>query len=231
MGLVATVKTPLTFDGLIDATISGYRHLMGANPSPEATSVAVAQAAIESGNGKSMKNNNPGNRKKPKDWEGDFCQYECDEIFDSKMTALAQKLGHTEVSLWKGGPKYRVVLFPPHPWSSFVSFPTLGEGFSDWLGLLALADRYRIAWHYLFIGDAAGFVHALHAAGYMTADEETYKRAVVSISKKALPGCRNRLAGNELGLTDDDRAHVLDFVSLTLSNTIWTPERHGELAA
>lgn len=233
MGLVPTVLTKLPVDGLIDATIAGYGRLMGAPPSPEAASVAAGQAMLETGDGQKMRNWNPGNRKRPSGWEGDFCEFACDEIFDAPTAALAKRLDpdHCAESIWRGGPLIRCSLIPPHPWSEFVSFPTAAEGFSDWLGLLAMSDRYRAAWGRLYAGDPAGFVRALHAAGYMTADEEIYEHAVFSIAASVLPACRSRLNGGGQTLSDDDRSYVSGLVGLTLADTIWSADRHGTLAA
>jgi hypothetical protein len=204
--------TPIPLDGLISAVAEGYRRLMSSIVAARCLAVLSAQACLETGNGQKMHRYNPGNKKLPKDWAGEFCQFACDEIFDAATAAHAATLGPCVRTPWRGGPLVRCVLSPPHPWTSFVAFHEAGEGFADWLELLALTDRYRVAWSRAYAGDAAGFVRALGAARYFTADEPVYEKAVVSIAARILPACARIAANEDHDLTDEDRAHVAAMV-------------------
>src|SRR5581483_3549948 len=145
---------------------------------PTARTLAVlgAQLCLESGNFERAHCFNWGNWKLPQGWDGYYCQYECDEIFDQATAQRAQEFGPCQVSLWKGGPKWRVVLFPPHPWSSFCAFTDADEGAARYVELLALSARYVTAWHHAILGDPENFSRWLSARGYYTADVDTYTR-------------------------------------------------------
>ena len=60
----------------------------------------------------------------------------------------------------------------------FAAFPSLQVGIEAYLH--AMYTRWGAAWHYACLGDAAGFAHALKAAGYYTADEGEYARGVAA---------------------------------------------------
>lgn len=225
--LVDDALTPLTEEGLVAAVIGGYRKVLNSEPSPESASILAGQGFLETGRGKKVHKNNPGNKKKPADWDGFFCRFTCDELFDDASTARAKKLGPTSVSLWKGGPLHRVVLYPPHPWSEFVAFETADEGFADWLLLHTCSERYRKSWSRIYAGDAYGAVVELGKAGYFTADVSTYAKAVVSIAKSLLPVCQRLLAGDEHGLTEEYRERIRSMVSESLTDSlVWMPDRH-----
>jgi hypothetical protein len=217
--LVEDRLTPLSIDHLISALADGYRIVLGSDVEAPCLAVLTAQSCLETGNGQKVHNWNFGNKKKPKDWDGLYAHFKCDEIFDAPTAKRAQKLGPCVVQDWRGGPLKRVVLLPPHPWSAFVAFATAAEGMADHVKLLACVERYRAAWSRAFHGDAAGFAHALRVARYYTADEEPYTAGLVSIAKRVEPACV-RLTTGEHGLTDEERAHVEDVVARTLVESL-----------
>jgi hypothetical protein len=209
--------TPVSVDALLLALHGGYVRVMGAATDKVPCLAALgAQLCLESGNGQLAHRFNWGNRKRPADWDGLFTRFQCDEIFDRQTADRAKTLGPCAVTLWRGGPLYRVVLFPPHPWSEFVAFVTADEGAADYISLLACSDRYRAAWHCAYAGDAAGFSLALGRAKYYTADVEPYTKGLVSIAARILPACERIANGLDHGLTDEDRA----FIEATVYETI-----------
>jgi hypothetical protein len=57
----------------------------------------------------------------------------------------------------------------------------LETGVMDYLRFLSGRARYSSSWHAAGLGDPTLFVHALKNAGYFTADETPYRRAVQSL--------------------------------------------------
>ena len=138
---------------------SGLETLSGRTPSTAHVAVLTAQSALESGRWRSMHRFNPGNIKASPTYEYLYCQFRCNEVIGGKV-------------LW---------FDPPHPQTNFRAFMDLDTGVLDYLRFLADRARYRPAWEAAASGDPVRFVHALKTAGYFTADEAPYLRAVVSL--------------------------------------------------
>lgn len=207
--LVADVRTPLSLEDGLHALTGGYTKIMGA-PCESVRELAClgAQLCLESGNFQRAHCFNWGNHKLPHDWDGLYTQFTCDEIFDVATANQARRLGPCSIAPWKNGPKFRVVLYPPHPWSSFVAFDTAEDGAADYVRLLSCKDSYRQAWHEAVMGRPEAFSHALGSAHYYSADAETYTRGVVSIFNRLLPVCARLVDGNGHGIDDELREHV-----------------------
>lgn len=203
------------------ALLAGYKKIMGGQIE-HANRLAClgSQLCLESGNFQKGHKNNWGNKKLPADWDGEYCQFVCDEIFNKQMADLAERKGPCRVSLWKGGPNWRVVLLPPHPWSSFVAYETPEEGCADYVRFLSLRERYKAAWHASStLGDPAAFSHELRRAGYYTADETTYTHGLVSIFGRLMPVCERLVSGQGHGVDMDLREQVESLVALTLAES------------
>jgi hypothetical protein len=221
--------TPVSLDELHRALASGFEIVLSsAFPSAEAMACGAAQLRLECGNGAKNHLFNFHNEKLGPDWDGLYTQYRCDELFDAQTTTHAQRLGPTVVSKWKDGPLWRVVLIPPHPWSSFVAFENATEGAARYIEFLSCRERYRKAWHALYSGDVRSFGHELRAAGYFTADEETYTRGLVQLASESLPACRAILAGDTHTFTPEEITNTLALVEATVAETIWNHGRHDE---
>jgi hypothetical protein len=219
--LVDDRLTPLSVEDGMLALYGGYERILGAPPERPSTLAALgAQLCLESGNFKKAHCYNWGNKKCPKDWAGLYCRFKCDELFDERTAALAQRLGPCVVNLWKGGPLYRVVLLPPHPWTEFTAYESAEEGAADYVRLLATRDRYRAAWSAAHDGDAAGFSRALGAARYYTAEVESYTRGIVSIASRLAPLCERLVAEHAEQLSEDEREHIEALVALTLAESL-----------
>lgn len=228
--------TPLGEPELVRALLSGYRLTMGGTATAECLAVLAAQLFLESGRGQKAHCFNWGNRKAPTNWDGLYCAFRCDEIFDGPTADYAKRLGDCLVQPWRndsrtGKPLFRVVLPDTHPWARFCAFESAEEGAADYVALLACNDRYRAAWGLAFKGDADGFGRAICLAGYCTADPAVYSRGVVSIAAALLPMCRAVLAGDEHEFTDDEVFNITAAVSNTIAaDFVWNHDRREPLA-
>lgn len=223
--------TPVSIPALAGALLGGYPLVMGDGQtfrSAKSFAAALAQLLLESGNGQKNHNFNFGNEKLSAAWEGLYCQFTCDEIFDARMTALARTKGPCGVALWKGGPNNRVILSPPHPWSSFIAFENADQGAARYIEFLSCSDRYKAAWHALLSGDAAAFSHELRRAGYYTADEDVYTKGLVSIATRSLPMCDALLAKETPLFTAEQANNITSLGNLIIADTMWMHDRHHE---
>lgn len=159
--LVSDLLTPCTGQRFAQVLRVRLGALMGTPPTDRHVAVLWAQSMLESGRLKSMHRFNPGNIKASQSWEFLYCQYRCNEIID-------------KVVRW---------FDPPHPQCNFRAFLDLETGLDDYLAFLAR----RQSWEAAKAGDPAQFVHVLKVADhYFTADEEPYRRAVVSLTNEGL---------------------------------------------
>lgn len=200
----------------------GCELFLGAPLEPKPLAILGAQVCLETGRFQKMHCWNPGNRKLPKDWDGTFCRYACDEIFDAQTARAAQRLGACYLFPRHDG-LVRVALPAEHPWSRFVGFLTAPEGFSDYVGLIA--KRYPTAWSKAYAGDTAGFVAALKAGHYFTADEIPYCKGVVSLVKTLLPLCE---ALDNDALSAEEHERVESLIAVTLSDSLHDGYPYGE---
>lgn len=157
--LVPDLLTPCSAQEYIRAIQQGLETLTGKTPSDGQVAVLTAQSALESGRWKSMHRNNPGNIKASPTYEFLYCQFRCNELINGKLE-------------W---------FDPPHPQTNFRAFMDLETGVIDYLRFLSGRVRYAGAWEAAKRGDPAAFVHALKTAGYFTASEGPYLKAVNSL--------------------------------------------------
>jgi hypothetical protein len=157
--LVPDLLTPAAPVAVVRSIRSGLETLLGRTPSNAHVAVLTAQSALESGRWRSMHRFNLGNVKASESYEYLYCQFRCDEVIGGKLE-------------W---------FDPPHPQTNFRAFMDLDTGAMDYLRFLAKRARYSSSWHAAESGDPALFVHALKNAGYFTADEAPYRRAVQSL--------------------------------------------------
>lgn len=162
--LVSDLLTVCTAPQYIAAVRGGLETLSGKTPSSAHVAVLTAQSALESGRWRSMHCWNPGNIKASESYEYLYCQFRCNEVIGGKV-------------VW---------FDPPHPQTNFRAFMDLDSGVLDYLRFLSQRPRYSSSWHAAESGDPALFVHALKNAGYFTADEAPYRRAVVSLFNEYL---------------------------------------------
>lgn len=217
--LVPDRKTPIPLEEGGHALLGAYRLVLGGLPSPRALACLLAQLCLESGNFLKAHCFNWGNKKMPAEWDGLCCQFMCDEIFDAATMKRAQALGPTQVSLWKGGPKWRVVLIPPHPWSTFCAFERAEEGAAEYLKLLVTHERFRAAWRQALAGHPQEFSEALGVADYYTADVALYTHGLVKLFEQLLPLCERLVASEPHGVDEPFRLAVQELVARTLNES------------
>lgn len=136
----------------------------GVTPSNAHLAILVGHSALETGRWKSIHCWNFGNVKASATYEWFYTQYRCNEVINGKLE-------------W---------FDPPHPQCNFRAFTSIDAGALDHIRFLSQSKRYAAAWEAAKSGDPARFVTALKAAGYFTADEGPYKRAVVSLFNEYL---------------------------------------------
>jgi hypothetical protein len=211
-------KTLLTLDEVILAFLTADRKVLGSTPPTVCLACQVAHSALETGHWKSMHNFDFGNEKMSSSWKGLYTQFKCDELFDPATAQRAKALGPCVLDpLEDGTGRVRVVLIPPHPWSSFVAFDNAAEGAADQVDLICCRlDRYATAWSACYRGDPEAFVRALGAAHYFTGNIEPYVKAVVSIFHQILPACQAAVDDGDSPLDDETRARVAGLVAATI---------------
>ena len=105
----------------------------------------------------------------------------------------------------------------PHPQTNFRAFLTLEDGAYDHVAFLSRRERYRLAWAALKLGDPDVYVGELKRAGYFTAGEAAYKKAVVSLFNEYLRMLSKPTEEQEATLTGEELdaivvSHVLQIL-------------------
>jgi len=162
--LIPDKLTPLTPQEVALAFRSALETLMGKTPSNAFLALLVAQSALETGRWKSIHCFNFGNVKASPTYVGLYCQFRCNEVLKGKV-------------VWFN---------PPHPQCNFRAFESAETGSIDHIRFLSQSKRYAYAWQVAQTGMPLAFVDALKHAGYFTADEAPYARAVASLWKEYL---------------------------------------------
>lgn len=161
--LVPVVRTTYTNTQLVQGFIEGWKQLYGEFPKKESIAVIWAQNAIETGGTSSMWNNNIGNVKFVANGGN---------IDDGKEYMML-------ANVWEIVNGKKVTFQPPHPATWFRSFKTLADGIEFHFNFLR-NKRYKLSWTAVEAGDPAQFSHLLKVAGYYTASEAEYTKAVVA---------------------------------------------------
>lgn len=158
--LIKTENTILTIEQITHALKEGWFMALGNYPEVNQLAVLWAQVCLETGRGKFIRNYNFGNIKKTKDH--DYCQYDCGE--------------------WIKGKFYNFV--PPHPETSFNSYPSAEQGAKEYIEFLINKKNYQPAWQQVLKGDPAAYCAALKAGGYFTEPLENYTPVVVKLCQE-----------------------------------------------
>jgi hypothetical protein len=162
MRLIADKITPLARDQVLSVFTAA---MPTTAEKREAIALLVAQSALETGRWRSIHWYNFGNIKPGAGWLGDYCQFRCNEVIAGKVQ-------------W---------FDPPHPQTSFRAYASPLAGAQDYLDFLSKKSRYRGAWVRALAGDPVGFSRELRRAGYYTASEAIYTKAIVSLYAEFLP--------------------------------------------
>ena len=178
---VPNVLTKLSIHDLLNAWVLSWEQL-GVNPTRAAVELKVAHVVIETGL-KYCHCFNVGNVKHVDGDAYNWCSFACgEEVRLDAQGNLPAALQSPYVTR-KGNPYLRsgsmwqsVWIVPPHPWSRFRAYDTLADGIRGQIGYL---KKHPDVLDALMTGDAARYCEALHAAGYFTADPNSYLRGVL----------------------------------------------------
>ena len=182
---------------------------VGFFPKPTTLAILLAQSALESGHWKSCWNWNLGNVKASDRWGGHFTCIKLNEVLRGRGTVWFAPEG--ELSSKDGelvGVRYAVP--PGHPQTRMRAFQELAAAVTDHVRFLFVdttpldgrPNRYQKAADAAIAGYAATFAHELKVAGYYTANEESYTRAVISLTDKFITTARS-LDSNRDGYVDE----------------------------
>jgi hypothetical protein len=160
--LVPTVKTSYSPEELIKSFIEGWKKQFGTMPNKKSIAILWAQNRIETGATSAMWNNNIGNVK-----------YVPSNNPESDNNIQYMMLSN----VWEIINGKKVVFQPPHKATWFRAFPTLTDGVAFHLDFLK-NHRYKKAWAAIEAGSPSNFAHLLKEAGYYTAPEEDYSKAI-----------------------------------------------------
>lgn len=192
--------TPLPFDRAAPAMRYALTNAIGSKPTDACLALALAKCALETGRWKSCHCWNWGNIKAGEKYEGMYCTFELNEVLDGKVVwfsprgRLDKKGGAVIAEAWSDPPGHPQTRMRAHEnefagADAYVRFMLEGSG-----------GRFRPAFERMKAGDAAGMVHLMKVAGYMTADEGPYASAVASIDREFL----GKLAGQSPEPVTDD---------------------------
>jgi hypothetical protein len=236
---ISDALTPMTPNELVAAMAVGYEGALRTTPSVVCLALLVAQACLETANGKKIHCWNLGNVKASPTWEGAYTLYECDERFpiDTAQAYLFKPAprsdGSGRPSAWlksrNADGTWTVGFAPDHAQCRFRAFESAEEGCAEFVDFLASNERYRRAWTAAYRGRGPDFVLELGRAKYFTADVATYTKAVVSIAARVRPACEKALGLPGLDLTDADREHVASLVALTLAADVRDDDQDDDL--
>lgn len=166
--LVPTTRTSYNGQQMIEGFVRGWFKQFGALPKKECIGVIWSQNALETGSTTSMWNNNIGNVK--------FVPSKNPDDDNGKTYMML-------ANVWEIINGQRVTFQPPNPATWFRAFPTLEDGVAFHLDFLK-NHRYKAAWAAVEAGSPAQFAHLLKMAGYYTAPEADYTKAMNAYFKK-----------------------------------------------
>lgn len=179
---VQPVKTPATPLDVSRAYFVALRSLTGKEPTAKAVAVLHAHCALETGNMASCWNHNVGNIKAGEKYEGFYTCIRLNELLNGVYVWFSPE-GREE-------PKGNVVkthdVPPGHPQTRMRAYASLARGIEDKIRFLS-APHWKAAFDFALRGDPNGYVRAIRALGYFTAQLDPYERAVVSLTYKYLP--------------------------------------------
>ena len=190
--LLPDTLTPLTPGEVARAFHAAFYTIVGVPPTHRTLSILLAQSALESGRWKSLHCLNFTNIKASETYEGYYCLYRCNEIINGRVE-------------W---------FDPPHPQCRFRAYQSIHDAALDYLRFLHDRKRYQASWAQAIAGDPVAFVAALKAAGFFTANEGPYRKAVLSLTNEYAPQIAAWLADvpdppEQPGELTDDTLHAL----------------------
>jgi len=175
-------RTPVTPEQVFLSFAMAWQMLTGSLPDRRVLHIIHAQSALETGHWKSLYNYNLGGAKRHGACDWTF--FTTTERFPHAVADkhLASSKPGSEVSLVKADATHKTLRFSgKQQMNCFASWEDLDSAAKDHLSLLF--RRFPKAIDRAKAGDADGYVKELKKAGYFTASEEEYMKAVGSISR------------------------------------------------
>lgn len=197
---VEPIKTPISFERASECLGWALRNQIGATPKVEVLALALAKCALETGRWKSIWNQNWGNVKAGPDYEGMYTCIVLNEVLmrngKSVLVWFAPN-GELTASPAKGGKVTGKVYPVPdgHPQTRMRAFANEYDGADQYVEFVA-NGRYQTAWRLLLKGDASGYVYALKAAKYFTADPAKYLKGVKSMQEEFVQKLKGLVASD-----------------------------------
>lgn len=188
---IAPQKTHVTPEGASRAIRSALQKI-AVDPSPKAVAVIHAHQALETWHYKSCWNWGVGNIKASSSYQGHYTAIVLNERlkrdgvlkyvwFDPRLGELISKGGAARY------PDKHWSVPPAEPQCRMRAYESLEKAEDEKLGKFFQQDRWRPAFERALAGDPAGYVRAIYAKGYFTADPLPYERSVVSLTATYLP--------------------------------------------
>lgn len=187
-------KTIITKQEAVAAMWDGLNKLK-LSPTVNLCSVLMAHSALESGNFAHGWNYNYPNIKHENTRDGKYTCIVLNEILirggkrteiwfspEGELTAAPSKGG----KLIKQFQEKPCAIPPGHPQTRMRAYDNPGDGIADKLKFLT-KPKWKPCIDLARTGNAAGYVRAIHARNYFTADPKPYERAVVSLNKTYRP--------------------------------------------
>jgi hypothetical protein len=183
--------TPMAFEEAEAAMRAALGGMLSTRPRDEVLSLALAKSALETGRWKAIWNDNWGNVKAGSTYGGMFTCITLNEVLSGKVVWFAPE---GQLAGGRGsavvGQRYDVP--PGHPQTRMRAYANHYDGAYAYVDFVSGKQRYAASWQALLAGDPVGYVRELKKAGYFTADEEPYRKAVVSLHKEFLAKVRNK---------------------------------------
>jgi len=183
-------KTPMTFEVAHDCMKWALKNQIGSEPSDEALALALAKTALETGRWTSIWNSNWGNVKASETYEGMYTCIVLNEVLHRNgkdVVVWFAPEGELTGNPAKGGKLTGAPMeVPPgHIQTRMRVFANNYDGVDQYVTFVA-NGRYKKAWAALLTGNAMSYVHELRVAGYFTAPESEYVKAVAALQHEML---------------------------------------------
>lgn len=172
---IPDLLTPFSFPEAAEAMRAAMDSAVpvgGGRTRDDVLALALAKTGLETGRWHAIHRYNWGNIKAGEQYVGMFTTFRCNEVINGVVKWFDPTTDGFENP-------------PGHPQTRFRAYANRYDGAYQYVDFI-LQGRYRKAWDHLLLGDAQGFVHELKLAGYFTAPEAPYARAVVSMQQEFL---------------------------------------------
>jgi hypothetical protein len=183
--------TPYTFEEAAEAMRAALTAYLGGKPRDEVLALALAKSALETGRWRSIWCHNFGNQKAGPEYVGMFTCITLNEVLAGEVVWF------TPEGQLRGTPGSAVVgqrwpVPPGHPQTRMRAYANRYDGAYAYVDFVSSQRRYTAAWHALLAGEPVTYVSELKRAGYFTADELPYRKAVVSLHREFLTKLRGQ---------------------------------------